>query len=82
MNRGIFIYHSEVLVITEIIKDSKNKKTYRMGNRETNIIRYADETMLITDQFVLSAQKYDTKMLISKTQISSSCDYLLYVNWR
>jgi hypothetical protein len=48
-----------------------------MGNRETNIIRYADETMLITDQFMLSAQKYDMKMLISKTQISSSCKHLL-----
>jgi hypothetical protein len=89
VSKGILIDHSEVLVIREIMKDSRYKKAYRMGNREinTSIIGYADESVLITNnednlqmslyQFLLSAQKYDMKFSISKTKILTLCEYPL-----
>jgi hypothetical protein len=34
-------------VMNDIIKNSKDKKGYRMGNKEVNIIFYADDAVLI-----------------------------------
>jgi hypothetical protein len=36
--------------MNEIMKDIKNKKGYRMGNKEINIICHADDEVLIADE--------------------------------
>jgi hypothetical protein len=36
--------------MNEIIKVIKNKKGYRMGNKEINIICHADDAVLIADE--------------------------------
>jgi hypothetical protein len=33
-------------VMNEIMKDIKNKEGYKMGNKEINIIRHADEVLI------------------------------------
>jgi hypothetical protein len=75
--------------MNEIIKDIKNKKGYRMENKEINIICYADDAVLIADnddnlqrllyQFLLSSQKYNMKISVGKTKTLTVCEILSIV---
>jgi hypothetical protein len=60
------------------MKDIRYEKEYKIGDKEMNIIRYADDAVLNADnesnlqrllhQFMLSCQKFHMKMTVSKTK--------------
>lgn len=66
------------IILDEIIKQVKTKRGYRMGNREIQILCYADDTVLIAEdeddlqrllhQFNITAKKFNMKISAEKTK--------------
>ena len=64
--------------MNEIIKEVRTKDGYKMGRKDLNIIRYADDVVLMADNeddlqrllysFYLGCQKYNMKISLEKTK--------------
>lgn len=66
------------IILDEIIKQVKTRRGYRMGNKEIQILCYADDTILIAEneddlqrlmhQFNITAKKFNMKISAEKTK--------------